>query len=69
MASAKVTLRVKDLQTKEVFKVDPTMNTVHFNTRDGVRVRVHPVTITTMVQRGERFDGHTLKGLRGLQLI
>ena len=57
-------LQVKDLKTKEVFRVSPVSNTEFVVTRDGVRVRLHPIVIKNLVKAGQQFDGHTQLGPR-----
>lgn len=57
-------LEVQDRATRQVFKVSPTANTETVVTRDGVRVKLHPIVIRTMVRKGEVFSGQTIVGNR-----
>lgn len=62
-------LKVRDSATKQIFKVRPTENTQWITTRDGVRVRLHPIIIRTMVRKGEKFEGHTIFGDREMMRV
>lgn len=62
-------LVIKDVATHETFKIKPTLNVAWVETRDGVRVRLHPVAIKTFVLKGTEFDGSTLRGTRRMKLL
>lgn len=64
-----VELIVKDIATREIFKLKPTLNVAWVETRDGERVTLHPVAIKTFVPKGTEFDAHTLRGTRRMKLI
>lgn len=57
-------LEIQDRATRQVFKISPTANTEVVTTRDGVKVRLHPIAIRTFVRKGEVFSGQTLIGDR-----
>jgi phosphotransferase system IIA component len=63
------TMQVRDIKTKQVFNIPMTADTVTIVTKDGVKVRLHPIAIDTMVLKGAKFDGHTIKGLREMERI
>lgn len=60
-------LKVRDIQTDQVFVIDPSEDRVFVKTRDGVKVRLHPYVINHMVKSGSRFDGHTQMGPRKMR--
>jgi riboflavin synthase alpha subunit len=62
-------LEIKDVQTKQTFKVDASENTVTVKTTDGHRVKLHPVFIRNMIPVNTEFDGHTLIGTRKMRRI
>lgn len=68
MTDKEPTLRVRDLATSETFTLR-WENTAFVNTRDGVRVKLHPVSLRLMVPKGSKFDGHTLIGPRPMERI
>lgn len=62
-------LKVRDVQTGEVFDVDPSADRVNIRTRDGQNVKVYPSAVCVMVRKGQKFDGVTPKGPRLLELM
>lgn len=62
-------MSIRDTKTKQKFEVDPTANTVRVKTRDGVEIKIHPVTIRMMVPKGQKFDGQTLTGTREMERV
>lgn len=62
-------MKVKDVQTGQIFDIRPCDNTAYVTTRDGVRVKLHPVTIKLFVPRGGEFEGHTIVGRRQLKRL
>lgn len=57
-------LQVKDVATRQVFKLRPGDNVTYVTTRDGVRVKLHPVVIKLMVKKGSKFAGSSVLGDR-----
>lgn len=59
-------MKIKDVETKQVFDVPASYDRAFIETRDGVRVRLHPVALRSMNKQGDRFSGHTVLGPREL---
>jgi len=57
-------MTVKDVKTNQEFVVPIGDDRAFVTTKDGVKVKLHPVVISTMVRRGQKFDGQTVKGPR-----
>lgn len=57
-------IKIKDLETNEVFTIDSVRNYEEFVTRDGIKVKVYPVFIKLLVGRGQSFSGVTVLGSR-----
>ena len=62
-------MQVRDVQTGEIFSVDPGADAVRITTRDGQVVKVFPASMTVMVKKGQRFDGVTPRGPRPMELL
>jgi hypothetical protein len=62
------TLRVRDLATRETFTLRWD-NTAFVNTMDGVRVKLHPISLRLLVPKGGKFEGNTLLGPRKMERI
>lgn len=63
-------MRIRDVSTNETYSVDACENTVVVKSRkDGVKIKLHPVSIRLLVKPKSRFSGHTLTGTRELELI
>ena len=63
-------MRIRDVSTNETYSVDACENTVVVKSRkDGVKIKLHPVSIRLLVKPKSRFSGHTLTGPRELELI
>ena len=58
------TVEVIDVKTNERFRLQSGRDTEFVNTRDGQRVKIHPLVVATLVRRGTVFDGQTLRGPR-----
>jgi hypothetical protein len=57
-------IQVKDKNTGQVFKLRASESTTFVTTRDGVRVRLHPIVIKTFIRKGDTCAGHTILGER-----
>lgn len=64
-----ITIKVRDIKTRTIYNLDPTEDRVWIKTKDGVRVRIHPIILRTMVRIGQRFEGHTITGPREMERI
>lgn len=62
-------IQVKDVKTRQVFQLEPSVGTVYIKTRDGVRVKLHPYVIQHMVRTNQLFDGQTLVGTREMKKL
>lgn len=63
-------IEFRDLITGEKHKVDACENTVVVKSRkDGVKIKVHPMSIKLLVKPKSKFSGHTITGPRELELI
>ena len=49
-------LKIRDLKTKQDFKITILTNSMPLTTRDGERIRVHPLVIKQMIKVGDKFD-------------
>jgi hypothetical protein len=63
------TIAIEDVKTRQHFKVIAGQNVSYITTRDGDRVKLFPVVITTFVKRGAEFDGITVRGNRRLRRL
>lgn len=61
-----IKIRVRDIKTGEIFDVDACDNTAHVKTRDGVRVKLHPVALRQFVPERGTFNASTLLGPRAM---
>jgi hypothetical protein len=62
-------IKVRDLTTKELFTLRAGDNTQVVTTMDGVRVKLHPVSLRLMVPEKGKFDGSTLLGPRPMERV
>jgi hypothetical protein len=63
-------MRIRDVTTNEEYRVDACENTVVVKSRkDGVKIKLHPVSIRLLVKPRSRFSGHTLLGQREMELL
>lgn len=69
MQESAAVISVRDLQTKQTFNIRAGENTTYIRTKDGVKVRIHPVVLQTMVKKGQKFDGHTVTGTRKMERV
>jgi hypothetical protein len=57
-------MQIKDVKTRQLFKIDPSLDRITLKTRDGVKVKLHPTIIQFMVKKNGTFQGTTVFGGR-----
>lgn len=62
-------LKIRDMVTQKNHTINASYDVDYILTEDGIRVKLYPVSLRTLVKEGQTFDVQTANGPREFRLL